>query len=102
MPITPHPDSLLAKRPDLIRHHKPIPRVVQQTPAVLYVLYENPSDYPGKFVLRRQRGMEVEKVPMRVSPSYLECLWILPRNARPLGSHPDQDPCIKDVWAVVA
>ncbi len=96
-----HPDSLAAKRPDLIRAHKPRP-ISPPNPPILYVLYENPSDYPGQFVLRRQRGMEVDRCPVRVSKNHIEVLMALPKNVRPLGRRADQDPVIKDVWAVVS
>lgn len=70
-------------------------------PPLLYVLYENPSDFPGQYVLRRQRGMEVDRRPVCVGANYIDVLAALPKNVRPLGPHPGQDPVIKDVWAVV-
>lgn len=104
MPLTPHPDSLLAKRRDLLYRKPALPAQPPATSPLLYVLYENPSDFPGLYVLRRQRGMEVDRRPVRVGSDYIEVLAALPKNVRPLGKYEGyakQDPVIKDVWVVM-
>jgi hypothetical protein len=68
---------------------------------VMYVLYENPSDYRGKFVLRRQVGPTPDPRPVIVTPNMLEALAALPRGVTKIGRNQGDDPAIQDVWAVV-
>ncbi len=49
----------------------------------MYVVYNSPSDFPGKFVVRRRFIMNdgrdlPEKDPTFVGESYLECLRYIP------------------------
>ena len=67
---------------------------------ILYVLYENPSDYPRKFVLRRQVGDTPDTRPLAVADKAIDALIKLPKNVSPIGRHFGDDPAIKDVWAM--
>ena len=64
----------------------------------LFVLYENPRDFPGKFVIRKQVGEVMAEKPILVTPSLVDALAILPKSAILIGRHQGDDPAIKDVW----
>lgn len=99
-----HPESLAAsivrKRPELVRGHRKI-RCVPENPVEFYVLYENPSDYRGKFVLRRWLNQTPDAQPVIVTTNLIEAMAKLPKNVRCLGRKPGEDPAIKDVWTRV-
>jgi len=71
-----------------------------------YVLYKNPSDYPGKYVLRRWHIVpgNPEPVPQNdflLVSENLETIneFILrDPNLVWLQRHPTDDPCIMGVW----
>jgi hypothetical protein len=65
----------------------------------LFVLYENPVDHRGKFVLRAQVGKIMVRTPLRVSTALSDVLSAIPKGAVPIGRHYGDDPAIKDVWA---
>lgn len=78
-------------------------------PDVLYqwTVYEDPSDYPGMYVVRRftivRNGdgppvIESDPEPMIVTDSLDEAREVIPRGAYCLGRHPDDDPAIFEVW----
>jgi hypothetical protein len=71
-----------------------------------YVLYKNPSDYPGKYVLREWHIVHGSPVPvvnekfLLVSPNRetIES-FILPNpNLFWLPRSPQDDPCIEGTW----
>lgn len=76
---------------------------------VLYTwtVYEDPSDYPGKYVVRRftiHRPDEADRVivedpePMIVTDLLDKAREVIPAGAYCLGRHPDDDPAIYEVW----
>ena len=69
----------------------------------LYVVYFNPSDYPGMYVVRRQvagRGtVTPDRRPLGVSTTLDQVRCSLPPGLTLIPRHPDDDPCIVEVWA---
>ncbi len=95
-----HPESLLATKPWLTKGHRKMP-IVPANPVVFYVLYENPPDYPLKFVLRKWWDQTPAKNPICVTTNLLDALAYLPSNVRCLGRKMGEDPVIKDVWTEI-
>lgn len=76
---------------------------------VLYqwTVYVNPSDYPGKWVVRRFAitrtedeivGVAKDNEPLIVADSLDEARKVIPPGAYCLGRHEDDDPVIYEVW----
>lgn len=68
----------------------------------LWVVYKNPSDYPGKFVVRRQwasRAGEHKCVyPECVTDSLDKARSVIPGGLYRLDRMPGDDPVILEVW----
>lgn len=68
----------------------------------LYVIYENPLDYPGQYVLRRwvARGAEYrpEPDPLEVHPLLSRVRSGLPQGVVSLGRNRYDDLAIREVW----
>jgi hypothetical protein len=69
---------------------------------VNWVIYERPSDYPDKFVVRRWelRGTE-EIVPdqeCRLADSLEEARGLIPDGLYCVGRFAQDDPCIVECW----
>lgn len=68
----------------------------------IYVIYENPSDYPGKFVVRRQLAMRgriwVDLVPLAVVGTVEEARGHIPEGCVCLSRDPSDDPVIVETW----
>jgi hypothetical protein len=67
----------------------------------LWVIYESPSDYPGKVVLRRQHATRqcVEIDPEAfIFDSVEEAREHLPLGLYNLGRYDMDDPAIVEVW----
>ena len=66
-----------------------------------YVLYESPSDYPGKFVVREwiitRKDIKKSKV-ISVSSTHEKASKSVPYNMSFLLRCEDDDPCIVGVW----
>ena len=92
-----HPESMLARKPWLTRGHRHLPLVVADA-TVFYVLYENPADYPNKFVLRCWRNQTADPNPLCVCTTHQAALAHLPKRVVCLGRNMGDDPVIKDVW----
>lgn len=81
----------------------------QPTPTVgdrvmdMWVVYSNPSDYPGKWVLRRweiQRG-NTDPIPTKnvhTGDLYAEVIAHLPGGLTRLGRDQSDDPTITESW----
>lgn len=78
-----------------------------QAPLYQWAVYEDPADYPGKWVVRRfaitQTGnaivsIEKDAEPLIVADSLDEARKVIPQGAYCLGRHPDDDPVIFEVW----
>jgi hypothetical protein len=71
----------------------------------MFVVYENPRDFPGKFVVRRWEisggGTSSVQVACRhacVCDTLEEAREPFPDFLVCLTRHPDDDPCIVEVW----
>ena len=69
----------------------------------IWVIYDNPSDYPGKFVLRAQYVLPGNQVgvatePTAVCDSLMEARSWLPPGLYGQGRHPEDDPTIVEAW----
>lgn len=95
-----HPESMLARKPWLTKGHRHMP-LVPENPLVFFVLYENPKDYPLKFVLRRWLDQTPDPKPVCVCTNLIEALAYLPKNVRGLGRRSGEAPCIKEVWTEI-
>lgn len=72
-----------------------------------WTIYQNPSDYPGKHVVRRwftrrnhgQVETMADVVPVAVADSLEAARRALPLSAcARLARDPQDDPCIVEVW----
>lgn len=70
----------------------------------LYVIYRNPSDYPGLYVVRRHclradaYGAVPEPHPLIVTTDLDSARNALPAGLYNLGRHIKDDPVILEVW----
>jgi hypothetical protein len=68
----------------------------------IVVIYENPLDYPGKFVARRQWAsagrVEVEPEPLIVGDSLTEVRGVIPDGMVCLDRDPSDEPQIVECW----
>ena len=64
----------------------------------LYVIYNNPSDYPGKFVVRRWIGLQACAEPEGVFATLNKARGILPIGSVSVSPQEYDDPCIAEVW----
>jgi hypothetical protein len=68
----------------------------------MWVIYNNPTDYPGKFVVRRQwasRGLvHVAHDPETVTSSLIEARKAIPVGLFNIGRMPGDDRAIQEVW----
>lgn len=64
----------------------------------LYVIYSDPLDAPGKFVLRRHVGERPDPAPAAVVDSLEACRAALPPGLFNLGRYDEDDPKIVEVW----
>lgn len=68
----------------------------------LYVLYRNPSDYPGMYVVRQQWAVG-DKIIAAHEPWVVTSNLVVARAAIPPGlvrmyRHPTDDPVIVEIW----
>jgi hypothetical protein len=64
----------------------------------LHVVYRNPRDYPGMFVLRIWTGMVPEAEPVIVSDDLEEVRRMIPIEFSNIGRFDQDDPAIYEVW----
>jgi hypothetical protein len=64
----------------------------------IYVIYEDPLDHPGMYVLRRWVGLVPDPKPLVVTAVLEEVRAALPDYCIPIGRYPEDDPKIKEVW----
>lgn len=68
----------------------------------MYVIYKNPSDYPGMYVLRKWAAgpgkIMAEKEPMIVTEFLEEARQKVPRGLYMAERTKDDDPAIYEVW----
>ena len=69
---------------------------------LMYTVYHNPSDFPGKFVVRRHAVrpgfVAAEQTAMAVCDSLDEARQALPPGLVSLGREPQDDPVIVESW----
>jgi hypothetical protein len=67
-----------------------------------YVVYNNPTDYPGQYVVRRcyvnSTGVYPEAGPRYVGPSLVAARETIPPGLHRIDRFPEDDPCILEVW----
>ena len=72
------------------------------TSLCLHVIYRDPSDYPGRYVVRRQYagadGVSAEAVPLVVTDNLTSARAALPLGLHNIGRAPDDDRAILEVW----
>ena len=69
---------------------------------IMYVIYVNPRDFPGKVVVRRwgieMEGPAAEDEPMLVTDSIEQAREALPPGLFNARRSPNDDPVIAEVW----
>jgi len=81
---------------------KPI-TITNNSGLVIYTVFDNPSDFPGKYVLRRTTQIgdrqEVDVEPHLVTEVYGEIRELMEQHGLVcLSRHPSDDACIKETW----
>jgi len=64
----------------------------------IYVVYEDPKDFPGKLVLRRWVGLTPDPEPLIVATELKEIRETIPDHCVPINRFDDDDAKIKEVW----
>lgn len=69
----------------------------------LYVVYENPSDFPRAFVVRQQYVASsgfimIARNPLIIAKTLDAARAALPLGLHNLGRNPRDDACIYEVW----
>ena len=68
----------------------------------VYVVYYDPSDYPGLYVVRRQvagRGtVTTDREPLTVAKTLKEARQCIPAGLERFQPSPDDDPVIVETW----
>jgi hypothetical protein len=80
--------------------HKLHPRPIQGALG-LWVITENPSDFPGKFVLRQQwvlKGQIHHAAEANVCETLFQARAFLPAGLVNIGRNVGDDPVIVEVW----
>lgn len=71
-------------------------------PLSVYVIYYNPSDYIGMYVLRRQQivagEIHIDKKPMCVSKHMGDIRAALPVGLIEISTANEPDRCIEEIW----
>ncbi|QSM01283.1 hypothetical protein QDA08_gp89 [Microbacterium phage NoodlelyBoi] len=66
-----------------------------------YTIYDHPSDYPEKFVLRAwliKDGMVTAYEPVGLADTLEDARALVPNGRRPIARLQDDDPCIVESW----
>jgi hypothetical protein len=74
------------------REWKPIAELV------IFAVYKNPSDYPGKWVVIKFTGLVPDDVPLTVADSMDEARKAIPPGMVNIGRHHNDDPVIFETW----
>lgn len=71
-------------------------------PFYIYVIYDNPRDYPGKFVVRRQWPHDgqviADKEALAVVDTLDQARAALPDGLIRFDRHPNDDSVIVEAW----
>ena len=65
---------------------------------VVFAIYENPTDYPNKFVVREWRGLVANLEPHMVTSSLREARESVPEGLINIGRREGDDTKIVEVW----
>ncbi len=63
----------------------------------IFTVYWNPSDFPGKYVVRRFVGEKPDPQPLAVG-TLEEVRGVIPAWMTCLARNPGDDPCILETW----
>jgi len=78
------------------------PQPADESPRIwAYTIYERPSDYPEKFVLRAwfvKDGSVVAYEPVGLADSLEDARALVPNGRRRIGRMRDDDPVIVESW----
>lgn len=69
---------------------------------IIWTIYQNPSDYPGRWVLRGHEvgsGTVTPRPHAIISDTYAEIINILPPGLQRLPRSENDDPAIYESWA---
>lgn len=72
-------------------------RLAKQTKMPLIVVYNNPEDYPNKYVARVW-DVNRPTVLVAVADTLEEIREAIPQDMYNIGRTPQDDPCIVEVW----
>lgn len=68
----------------------------------MYVVYENPLDYPGLYVVRKwtvgKDGPVPNEKPLKVHGLLSVVHEAIPKGLAPVLRDPQDDLCIKEIW----
>ena len=64
---------------------------------ILYTVYKNPIDYPGKFVVRRFENDVPDATPLAVETTIEQARSAIPEGFYNIGRCPDDEPQILEV-----
>lgn len=64
----------------------------------MYVVYNNPSDYPNKYVVRKWIGLTPFPVPEIVADTLIKARSSIPVGLYRLPRQDGDDPCIMEIW----
>jgi hypothetical protein len=64
----------------------------------IFVVYENPLDYPGMFVVRRWMGEVPDPFPVIVAETLTEARKVIPNGSVKLMPYAGDDPVILETW----
>lgn len=64
----------------------------------MWAVYENPSDFPDKFVVRRWAGKHPDSEPLAVANTLEEARAAVPKGLQNIGRMRDDDPVLVEVW----
>lgn len=65
---------------------------------ILYAIYFNPLDHPGKYVVRRWEGLKPDIEPIIVTDELKEAREAIPDHMYRLDRLTDDDPAILETW----
>lgn len=65
---------------------------------IMYTVYDNPTDYPGKYVVRRWKLLNAEADPLIVADTLEEARAAIPPHLFCIPRQPEDDRAVKEVW----
>jgi len=63
-----------------------------------FVVYENPKDYPGKWIVRKWVKGKPEIHPTAIMTTLEKARKVIPKGLENIGRMTGDDPCIYEVW----